>query len=218
MRQILAARPQIPSLEEPERYMMSSPYRGFFMTRWKEESDHDLVLALKNSDRKALETLYDRYSGLVYKLALRLLATEEAAADLTQEIFLALWNKPEKYQADRGSLSVFLSVMTRSQALNRLRSAKSQQQLIQRFGRMAMPDSGDNPNLDRAALAELSQRVKSALKQLPEAQRQVLELAYYEGFSQSDITEKTGVPLGTVKSRSRQGLLKLRELLKDLAE
>jgi RNA polymerase sigma-70 factor, ECF subfamily len=199
--------------------MMSSPeYSGFFMTRWKEEPDLDLVLALKNGDRKALETLYDRYSGLVYKLALRLLSTEEAAADLTQEIFLALWNKPEKYQADRGSLAVFLSVMTRSQALNRLRSAKSQQQLIQRFGRMAMPDSGDNPNLDRAALMELSQRVKSALKQLPEAQRQVLELAYYEGFSQSDITEKTGVPLGTVKSRSRQGLLKLRELLKDLAE
>jgi RNA polymerase sigma-70 factor, ECF subfamily len=198
--------------------MMSSPYRGFFMTRWKEEPDLDLVLALKNGDRTALETLYDRYSGLVYKLALRLLSTEEAAADLTQEIFLALWNKPEKYQADRGSLSVFLSVMTRSQALNRLRSAKSQQQLIQRFGRMEMPDSGDNPNLDRAALTELSQRVKSALKQLPDAQRQVLELAYYEGFSQSDITEKTGVPLGTVKSRSRQGLLKLRELLKDLAE
>jgi RNA polymerase sigma-70 factor, ECF subfamily len=198
---------------------MSSPeYSGFFMTRWKEEPDLDLVLALKNGDRAALETLYDRYSGLVYKLALRLLSTEEAAADLTQEIFLALWNKPEKYQADRGSLGVFLSVMTRSQALNRLRSAKSQQQLIQRFGRMAMPDSGDNPNLDRAALTELSQRVKSALKQLPEAQRQVLELAYYEGFSQSDITEKTGVPLGTVKSRSRQGLLKLRELLKDLAE
>ncbi len=180
--------------------------------------DLEIVLALKNGDRSALETLYDRYSGLVYKLALRILLTEDAAADLTQEIFLALWNKPEKYHADRGSLSVYLSVMTRSQALNRLRSAKSQQQLIQRFGRMVMSDSGDNPNLDRVALEELSQRVKTALKQLPDAQRHVLELAYYDGFSQSDITEKTGVPLGTVKSRSRQGLLKLRELLKDLAE
>lgn len=193
------------------------------MTRWTEVPDLELVLALKNGDRSALETLYDRYSGLVYKLALRILSTEDAAADLTQEIFLALWNKPEKYQANRGALSVFLSVMTRSQALNRLRSAKSQQQLIQRFGRMALSDSGDNssggnPNLDRVALEELSQRVKMALQQLPEAQRSVLELAYYDGFSQSDITEKTGVPLGTVKSRSRQGLLKLRELLKDLAD
>ncbi len=188
------------------------------MTRWTNVPDLELVLALKNGDRAAIETLYDRYSRLVYKLALRILSTEDAAADLTQEIFLALWNKPEKYQADRGSLSVFLSVMTRSQALNRLRSAKSQQQLIQRFGHMAMPDLGDNPNLDRVALEELSQRVKTALNQLPDTQRQVLELAYYDGFSQSDITEKTGVPLGTVKSRSRQGLLKLRELLKDLAE
>ena len=189
-----------------------------FMTQWKEEPDRTVVLAIQQGDQMALEVLYDRYSGLVYKLSLRILANPEAAADLTQEIFLALWNKPEKYQADRGSLSVFLSVMTRSQALNRLRSAKSQQQLVQRFGRIAMPDHRNNPNLDRVTLEELSQQVKTALAELPEAQRQVLEMAYYEGFSQSDITEKTGVPLGTVKSRSRQGLLKLRELLKDWAE
>ena len=188
------------------------------MTQWKEEPDRTVVLAIQQGDQMALEVLYDRYSGLVYKLSLRILANPEAAADLTQEIFLALWNKPEKYQADRGSLSVFLSVMTRSQALNRLRSAKSQQQLVQRFGRIAMPDHRNNPNLDRVTLEELSQQVKTALAELPEAQRQVLEMAYYEGFSQSDITEKTGVPLGTVKSRSRQGLLKLRELLKDWAE
>ncbi len=189
-----------------------------FMTRWKEKPDGDVILGIQQGDRAALDVLYDRYSGLVYKLSLRILANPEAAADLTQEIFLAVWNKPEKYHSDRASIAVFLSVMTRSQALNRLRSAKSQQQLVQRFGRMAMPDSGDNPNLDRATLEELSGRVKTALAELPEAQRQVLEMAYYEGLSQSDITEKTGVPLGTVKSRSRQGLLKLRELLKDWAE
>jgi RNA polymerase sigma-70 factor, ECF subfamily len=188
------------------------------MIRLKKEADQTIILAIQQGDRTALEVLYDRYGGLVYKLAVSILSSPEAAADLTQEIFLAFWNKPEKYQADRGSVSVFLSVMTRSQALNRLRSAKSQQQLVQRFGRMAMPDSGDNPNLDQVTLEELSQRVKSALEEIPTAQRQVLEMAYYSGFSQSDITEKTGIPLGTVKSRSRQGLLKLRELLKDWAE
>ena len=108
--------------------------------------------------------------------------------------------------------------MTRSQALNQLRSAKSQRHLIQRFGQMAMPESRNNPNLDQVTLEELGQRVKTALEILPEAQRQVLEMAYYEGLSQSDITEKTGIPLGTIKSGSRQGLLKLRELLKDWAE
>jgi RNA polymerase sigma-70 factor, ECF subfamily len=189
---------------------------GFSMTRWAETPEQTIVAALKNGDRSALEALYDRYSGLVYKLALRMLAQPEPAADLTQEIFLELWKRPDRYDAGRGSLGVFLSVMTRSRALNRLRSAKSQQQLIQRFGRV-MPDNPKNPNLDNAALQELSERVRIALNQLPEAQQEVLSLAYYDGLSQSDITEKTGVPLGTVKSRSRQGLLKLRELLKDLA-
>ena len=189
-----------------------------FMTRWKEKPDWDVILGIQQGDRAALEVLYDRYSGLVYKLSLRILANPEAAADLTQEIFLAVWSQPEKYQNDRASIAVFLSVMTRSKALNRLRSLKSHQQLVQRFGRMERPDSGNNPNLDRATLEELSGRVKAALAEIPNAQRQVLEMAYYDGLSQSDITEKTGVPLGTVKSRSRQGLLKLRELLKDWAE
>jgi RNA polymerase sigma-70 factor, ECF subfamily len=188
------------------------------MTRWSNQSDATIVEALCQGDRSALGALYDRYSSLVYKLGLRILKTEEAAADLTQEIFISLCNRPDRYNPDRGSLTVFLSVLTRSQALNRIRSAKSQDNLAQRFGRVAMAIPSENPNLDQASLAELSQRVCAALAQLPEAQRHVLELAYYEGFSQSDITEKTGIPLGTVKSRSRQGLLKLRELLKDLAE
>lgn len=188
------------------------------MTQWKEQPDHAVILAIQQGDCLALEALYDRYSGLVYKLSLRILANPEAAADLTQEIFLAFWNKPNNYQCDRASIRVFLSVMTRSQALNQLRSAKSQRHLIQRFGQMAMPESRNNPNLDQVTLEELSQRVKTALEMLPEAQRKVLEMAYYEGLSQSDITEKTGIPLGTIKSRSRQGLLKLRELLKDWAE
>ena len=189
-----------------------------FMTQWKEQPDHAVILAIQQGDRLALEALYDRYSGLVYNLSLRILANPEAAADLTQEIFLAFWNKPNNYQCDRASIRVFLSVMTRSQALNQLRSAKSQRHLIQRFGQMAMPESRNNPNLDRVTLEELGQGVKTSLALLPDAQRQVLEMAYYEGLSQSDITEKTGIPLGTVKSRSRQGLLKLRELLKDWAE
>ncbi len=103
------------------------------MTRWKEKPDWEVILGIQQGDRAALEVLYDRYSSLVYKLSLRILANSEAAADLTQEIFLAIWNKPEKYQGDRASIAVFLSVMTRSQALNRLRSLKSQQQLMQRF-------------------------------------------------------------------------------------
>jgi RNA polymerase sigma-70 factor, ECF subfamily len=183
-----------------------------------EISEPRLIEALRAGDRDALSAIYDRYSGLVYKIAWKMLRQEESAADLTQEVFLELWKRPERYQSDRASLGVFLSVMTRSRALNRLRTAKSQQQLVQRAGRMVMSESSSNPNLEQATLSELSSMVTTALQQIPEAQRQVLEMAYYEGLSQSDITEKTGIPLGTVKSRSRQGLLKLRDLLKDLAD
>jgi RNA polymerase sigma-70 factor, ECF subfamily len=201
----------------------------FLMTQWPEqtdstdrtgqlEADRALSTALCQQQPKALATLYDKYSRLVYKLALQMLKTEDAAADLTQEVFLAVWQKPEHYNPERGTMTVFLSVMTRSRALNRIRSAKSQQNMIERFGRTALPEPAESPGLAQASLAELSDRVHQALKVLPEAQRSVLAMAYYEGLSQSDITERTGIPLGTVKSRSRQGLLKLRELLQDLAE
>jgi len=181
-------------------------------------TDDQLVMALYQRDSSALELLYDRYSSLVYKIALRILHISETSADLTQEVFLELWNKPDRYHQGRASMAVFLSVMTRSRALNRIRQTKSQESLVQRFGQIAMLEPVGNPSFDRAALDELTCRVSGALQQLPEAQRQVLEMAYYDGLSQSDITEKTGIPLGTVKSRSRQGLLKLRELLKDLAD
>jgi RNA polymerase sigma-70 factor, ECF subfamily len=196
----------------------------FLMTQWPEQldstapDDRALLAALRQRQPTALAMLYDRYSRLVYKLALQMLKTEDTAADLTQEVFLAMWQKPEGYNPERGSMMVFLSVMTRSRALNRIRSAKSQQSMVERFSRIVMPEPAENPGLAQASLAELSDRVRQALQSIPEAQRTVLEMAYYEGLSQSDITERTGIPLGTVKSRSRQGLLKLRELLQDLAE
>ncbi|MGI0493563.1 sigma-70 family RNA polymerase sigma factor [Alkalinema pantanalense CENA528] len=194
------------------------------MMQWPEQvnssaqDDRTLLTALCQRQPTALAILYDRYSHLVYKLALQMLKTEDAAADLTQEVFLAVWQKPERYNPERGTMTVFLSVMTRSRALNRIRSAKSQQSMVERFSRIATLESGDSPTLAQASLTELSDRVRQALQALPEAQRTVLEMAYYEGLSQSDITKRTGIPLGTVKSRSRQGLLKLRELLHDLAE
>lgn len=198
--------------EQTEGALIGSDLTGSALT------DDDLMAALCRREASALDLLYDRYSCLVYKIALRILHIPEPSADLTQEVFLELWNKPDRYHKGRASMAVFLSVMTRSRALNRIRQTKSQESLVQRFGQIAMLDPVENPSFDRAALDELTRRVSGALQQIPEAQRQVLEMAYYDGLSQSDITEKIGVPLGTVKSRSRQGLLKLRELLKDLAD
>ena len=178
--------------------------------------DAEVFQALKSGNLSALGILYDRYGEVVYRLALRLLASTQEAEDLTQEVFLTFWRSCN-YDPKRGSMIVFLTTMTRSRALNRLRQARSQQQLLQKWQRNCPNDSLNVP-MENAFLTEISLIVNQAMQELPENQRQVLEMAYFDGLSQSEITDKLNIPLGTVKTRSRQALLKLRQLLKDLVE
>lgn len=180
------------------------------------QDDGKIMEAVQRGDSLALGVLYSRYGAVVYRLALRILQRSQDAEDLTQEIFLSL-EKATRYNEERGSLLNFLMTLTRSRALNRIRRGQSQGRLLQRCQHH---HSTDVPNLpmENATFSELSQRVVSALETLPPNQRQVLELAYYEGLSQSEITQQLQIPLGTVKTRSRQGLLKLKNLLQDLVE
>ncbi|MBE9030880.1 sigma-70 family RNA polymerase sigma factor [filamentous cyanobacterium LEGE 11480] len=171
---------------------------------------------LQPENHPNLSELYDTYGEAVYRLSLRMLNNASDAEDLTQEVFVDFWQK-QKYDPDRGSLITFLLMMTRSRALNRIRKRQSRQQLVQRWEKV-MPMSHADESFDQAALSELSVQIRNALQEIPEAQRQVLELAYYEGLSQSEITERLEIPLGTVKTRSRQGLLKLRKLLHNLMD
>jgi RNA polymerase sigma-70 factor, ECF subfamily len=163
-----------------------------------------------------LEALYDTYGAAVYRLALRMLGNASDAEDLTQEVFVDFWQK-QQYDASRGSLITFLLTMTRSRSLNRIRQRQSKSQLLQRWEKV-MPMSYADNSLEKAALSEVAQEIQRALQALPEAQRQILEMAYYEGLSQSEITARLAIPLGTVKTRSRQGLLKLRQLLHNLMD
>lgn len=179
-------------------------------------TDAEVFQALKLGDLFALGILYNRYGEAVYRLALRILGNVVEAEDLTQEVFLAFW-RISTYDPNRGSMLVFLMTLTRSRAINRLHQVRSQQQLIQRWGR-SIPPNRSNPLMDQASLTEISQRVCEALQELPENQRQVLEMAYFDGLSQAKITQQLNIPLGTVKTRTRQGLLKLRQLLNDLVE
>jgi RNA polymerase sigma-70 factor, ECF subfamily len=121
-----------------------------------------------------------------------------------------------KYDPQRGTLLVFLLTITRSRALNRLQQQTSQRDLQQRFGNY-LPTTPSQPGMESVTLTELSERMTVALQELPIAQKQVLEMAYYDGKSQSKIAEKLELPLGTIKTRSRQGLLKFRQFLKDFA-
>lgn len=189
---------------------------GFSDIMLANRTDAEVFQALKLGDLFALGILYNRYGEAVYRLALRILGNVAEAEDLTQEVFLAFW-RSSTYDPNRGSMLVFLMTLTRSRAINRWHQVRSQQQLIQRWGR-SIPPNRSNPLMDQASLTEISQRVCEALQELPEKQRQVLEMAYFDGLSQAKITQQLNIPLGTVKTRTRQGLLKLRQLLNDLVE
>jgi RNA polymerase sigma-70 factor, ECF subfamily len=181
------------------------------------QTDAELIFALRNGQTPAMAVLYDRHSGLVYGLALKTLGNTQEAEDLTQEIFITLV-KSTAYDPLRGSLRTFLAILTKSRALDRLRSRSSARQLMSRWQQDKTSELTSNIPLERAFQSEQSQEVKTALAQLPEAEQQVLRLAYYDGFSQSEIAKQLALPLGTVKTRARRGLLKLRQFLAPFIE
>lgn len=181
------------------------------------QTDAELCRALTAGHTAALGMLYDRYSSLVYRLALRILNSPQEAEDLTQEIFLNLW-RSGTYNPSRGSLGSFLTTLTRSRAIDKLRSRGSNLKFIQRWSQMMATETSPPTPFEAASLTQRSHYVRTALAQLPDKQRQVLEMAYYEGLSQSEIATQLGIPLGTIKTWSRQGLLNLRKNLQDVME
>ncbi len=182
----------------------------------EQSTDLEIFLAIQAQQVKALDVLYDRYGKLVYSTAVQILNNVEEAEEVTQETFLYLWQRSEIYQPKRGSLSGFLITMTRSRSIDRLRSRKSSQQKLQRFQTFSDCIPHYNPPLEFVTVQERVNLVHEALKQLSPDDRQLLETAYYEGLSQSEIAKRDGIPLGTVKSRARQALKKLRTALNHL--
>ena len=179
-------------------------------------TDTALIDGIKAKQVKALDSLYDHYGRLVFNVALRLLHNQEEAEDLTQDIFLQLWQNSEAYNPQRASLSSYLIVKTRSRAIDRLRSQKSKQRISQLWQASIDLDYEGESALNQLSLQEQTQQIQSALNQLSTSEREVLEIAYYKGLSQSQIAKETKLPLGTVKSRSRQALKKLRHALRPI--
>lgn len=175
-------------------------------------SDRDLVTRLWAGDTAALATLYDRYSSMVYTLALKMLSNPAEAEDLTQEVFVSFWQR-RQYDAERGSVGSYLATFTRSRALDRLRITSGRAVILQRFQRISEASARSPNPVDYAAQHEQNQHLRAALDQLPTTEREVLEIAYFQGLTQAEISAQLGIPLGTVKSRCRQGLLRLRTLL-----
>ncbi|MEA5447746.1 sigma-70 family RNA polymerase sigma factor [Leptolyngbya sp. CCNP1308] len=176
-------------------------------------TDARLWLALKAGQTSALGTLYDRHGGLVYGIALKVLGHAQEAEDLTQDIFVKLTHSTA-YDPQRGSFRTFLAILTRSRAIDRLRSRQVARASVERLKSTQVTSPAHTP-ADALAQTERTQEVQAALAQLSESQQTILRLAYYEGLSQSTIAEQLDTPLGTVKTHSRRGLLKLRQLLQE---
>ena len=176
-------------------------------------TDSELVHQLWQGDLECLGPLYDRYSDLVYTIALRILGDVASAEDLTQDVFLTLTHR-RGYSPERGSLGSYLSLLTRSRAIDRIRAQSTRHKYMNEWKHQPQQSqsSGLSP-MDHASQQERTTLVKDALTQLTQEQRQALELSYYQGQSQTEIAQHLGVPLGTVKSWMRRGLLKLRSHL-----
>jgi RNA polymerase sigma-70 factor (ECF subfamily) len=180
------------------------------------EADRAAVLRMARGDHDALADLYDRYAGLLYSLALRIVRLQADAEDVLQEVFTQVWRQATRYDTNRGTVIGWLVTLTRSRALDKLRRGRARPQAPDREQRAQdVPDT--SPGIDFTLVsAEQASAVRAALEALPDNQRVPLELAYYEGLSQSEIAAKLDVPLGTIKTRMRQALLRLREAVADL--
>jgi RNA polymerase sigma-70 factor, ECF subfamily len=164
---------------------------------------------IAGGDEKALETLYGRYSGVVYSVARRILGDVGAAEEVLQDIFYQLWSAASSFDPARGTLAGWLLVSARNRAIARLRRRHPGG-----FEEIEEQVVASNFNLESSAAAkEMVSLVRSALAQLPQDQRQAFELAYFEGLTHSEIAERTGDPLGTVKTRLRTALGTLRRAI-----
>ena len=179
-------------------------------------SDADLITLVTRGDQDALEMLYERYSRAVYSFSLRIVGDAQVAEEILQEVFVRAWQQGGSFQAARGSLITWLLSITHNLSIDEVRRRKRRPQKADAEEPetilASLPDEGSDVE-EEVWLSSLRVSIQDALQQLPAAQREAIELAYFQGLTQREIADVLGEPLGTIKTRMRLGMLKLREQL-----
>ncbi len=180
--------------------------------------DRELMRRIASKDPEALGLLYDHYNKLLFGLLRSILKKTEEAEDILQEVFTSIWEKAHQFDTERGTPYTWIVSLTRNKGIDRLRSKvykeqKKQDAVIDDDEAFFPLFSEENNPLENTILSDRAKRVYEALEKLSEKQRTVIQVAYFDGLSQSEISEEMNIPLGTVKTRMRDGMIKLRELL-----
>lgn len=195
------------------------PGMGTLSSLFNGADENALMLKVAEGDRFAFGKLYDRFSTPLYSLALKMLSSEAEAQDLLQEVFLSVWNNAASYKADRGNAFSWVVSQLRNRAIDRLRSRRRRGELLEQHGEDLQPHgSAVATSSENMQQQERAREIRAALAKLNDDQREVLELAFFEGLTQVEIAEKLEEPLGTIKARAYRGMARLRENLRYLRD
>ena len=190
---------------------------------WRMEPDPEqefkaeiaLMLRIAQGDQRAFETLYDRFSGILFATAYRVLNNQAAAEDVVQDTFIQIWQKAPQYDPAKGKPLTWAVTLTRNRSIDRLRSTqrRSRMQDDLQAESETFEQFDGRSSLDAISSAETSQRVRDAVNKLPADMREAIELAFFGSLKQSEIAERLNTPLGTIKARIRRGMTKLQNML-----
>jgi len=179
------------------------------------DTEIKLLWRIGQGDRESFAIYYDRIAGTLFAIAHRLLHSREAAEDVVQDVFVQIWEKAPLYDPAKGKPMTWAVTLTRNKAIDRLRAIQRRSQLQDDLEQesSAAESIHEPSSFDAVAISESGKLLRDAMRELGEEHREVIELAFFRSLSQSEIAERLGQPLGTVKARIRRGLLKLRELI-----
>ena len=181
------------------------------------EEDLQLLSRISEGDQKSLALLYDKYGRLIFSMTMRIVRNEDEARELQQDIFLQVWHKAGLFDNERGTFITWLVTLAHNKSINTLRSRRYKKSALEAKQDIAEitgePTTNHQTPLSDMMETDERRHVLAALDQIPEAQRKAIYLSYYEGYSQSEIAEMLGEPLGTIKTRMRNGMMRLVDIL-----